>query len=48
MPVYGFRFRAMLYQCRAEKHEDRSCGEVPAQGFVEDDDTGEHCEHRIK
>ena len=45
MPVHGFRFRAMLCQCRAEKHEDRSC-EVPAQGFVEDDDTGEHREHR--
>ena len=46
MPVDEFRFRAMLYQCRAEKHEDRARGEVPAQGFVEDDDTGEHREHR--
>ena len=36
----------MLYQCRAEKHEDRTRGEVPAQGFVEDDETGEHREHR--
>ena len=46
MPVDEFRFRAMLYQCRAETHEDRTRGEVPAQGVVEDDDTGEHREHR--